>query len=344
MYVLPIFDAADGYSFIAVRNGFQFHGVSPYDFKLPQSLPIPRASSVIALRDSESHTLIHRLGISPMTKTTFLRNIVFSGIQSNFYNHQQISTLMCWVLSQYSLFCGEDSSFHASLQQLPFVLTRSNKLVTPCCVLDPQQPILEQLFESENDKFPHESFIKEEILPLLQKLGMRSTPNKEDILHVAKAVDKIQSDVGSRKASALLEFLDKNPPDKSLGQTLMNERWVPRKQSRPSSYPSAMPWFSGTKHLYKPSEMFSQSKATLVGASDPIVSKPCSKVLEAVFGWNKSPPVHHLLNQLRSACLVQLDDVSGSALYLFQVMLKQIYGEAFRFRFGACSENDKRQT
>ena len=249
LYDLPIFDAADGYSFIAVRNGFQVHGVSPYDFKLPQSLPIPRASSVIALRDSESHTLIHRLGISPMTKTTFLRNIVFSGIQSNFYNHQQISTLMCWVLSQYSLFCGEDSSFHASLQQLPFVLTRSNKLVTPCCVLDPQQPILEQLFESENDKFPNESFVKEEILLRLRQLGMRSIPNKEDILHVAKIVDKIHSDVGSRKASALLEFLDGNPPDKSLGQTLMNERWVPRKQSGPSSYPGAMPWFSGTTHL-----------------------------------------------------------------------------------------------
>ena len=327
LYDLPIFDAADGYSFIAVRNGFQFHGVSPYDFKLPQSLPIPRASSIIALRDSQSHTLIHRLGISPMTKTTFLRDIVFSGIQSNFYNHQQISTLMCWVLSQYSLFCGEDSSFHASLQQLPFVLTRSNKLVTPCCVLDPQQPILEQLFESENDKFPNESFVKDEILLRLRQLGMRSIPNKEDILHVAKTVDKIHSDVGSRKASALLEFLDGNPPDKSLGQTLMNERWVPRKQSRPSSYPGAMPWFSGTTHLYKPSETFSESKATLVGASAPIVSKPCSKALEAVFGWDKSPPVHHLLNQLRSACLVQLNGINGSALYHFQVMLKEIYEE-----------------
>ena len=327
LYNLPIFDAADGYSFIALRNGSQFHGVSPYDFKLPQSLPIPRASSVIALRDSESHTLIHRLGISPMTKTTFLRNVVFSGIQSNFYNHQQISTLMCWVLSQYSLFCGEDSSFHASLQQLPFVLTRSDKLVTPCSVLDPQQPILEQLFESEYDKFPNGSFAKEEILLRLRQLGMRSIPNKEDILHVAKTVDKIHSDVGSRKASALLEFLDKNPPDKSLGQTLMNERWVPRKQSRPSSYPGAMPWFSGTKHLYKPSETFSQSKATLVGASAPIVSKSCSKALEAVFGWDKSPPVHHLLNQLRSACLVQLNGINGSALYHFQVMLKEIYEE-----------------
>ena len=328
LYNLPIFDAADGYSFIALINGFQVHGVLPYDFKLPQSLPIPRVSSVITLRDSESHTLIHRLGISPMTKTTFLRNIVFSGIQSNFYSHQQISTLMCWVLSQYSLFCGEDSSFHASLQQLPFVITRSNKLVTPCCVLDPQQPILEQLFESENDKFPNESFIKDEILLRLRQLGMRSIPNNEDILHVARTVDKIQSDVGSRKASALLEFLDKNPPDKFLSQVLMNERWVPRKQSRPSSYPRVMPWFSGKKHFYTPSETFSQSKATLVGASAPIVSKSCSKALEAVFGWNKSPPVHHLLNQLRSACLVRLNDMNGSALYHFQVMVKQIYEEA----------------
>ena len=325
---LPIFDAADGSYFIAVINGYQVHEVSPYGFELPQSLPIPRGSSVIALRDSESCTLIQRLGISPMTKTSFLKNIVFSGIHNNFYSHQQISTLMCWVLNQYSLFCWEDSSFHASLQQLPFVLTRSNKLVTPCCVLDPQQPILEQLFESENDKFPNGRFITDEILLRLRHLGMRSLPNKEDILLVAKTVESVHSDVGSRKALALLEFLDKNPPDKSLAQALMNERWVPRMQSRPPFYPSAMPWFSGTRHFYKPSETFSQSKATLVGASAPIVSKPCSKALEAVFGWNKSSPVHHLLKQLRSACSVRLNDINGNALYHFQALVKQIYEEA----------------
>ncbi|XP_022789409.1 sacsin-like [Stylophora pistillata] len=328
LYNLPIFDAADGNAFISIRNGFQVHEVSPYGFEVPRSLPIPRASSVVALRDSDSYTLIQRLGISPMTKTTFLKNIVFTGIQSNFYSHQQISTLMSWILSQYSIFCEEDSSFHASLQQLPFVITRTNKLVTPFRVLDPHQPILEQLFENENDKFPNGDFVKDEILPLLRQLGMRSIPNKEDILQVAKTVDSVHSDVGSRRALALLEFLDKNPPDKSLGRALMNERWVPRKQSRPSTYPSAMPWFLGTKNFYKPSEMFSQSKATLVGVLAPIVPKPCSKALEDVFDWNKSPPVHHLLEQLRAACSVQLNDGNESVLYHFQAMVKQIYEEA----------------
>ena len=329
VWYLPIFDAVDGTSFIAVRHGFhEVHEVSPYGFQLPQSLPVPRASTIISLKDSESYTLLQRLGISPMTPTTFLRSIVFSGIQSSFYSHQQISTLMSWVLRQYYVLCNQDSSFCASLQQLPFVLTRSNKVVTPCGVLDPQQTILRQLFENEHDKFPHEDFVKDEILQPLRQLGMRSVPNTADILHVAKTVHNVPGDVGSRKASAMLEFLNKSPPDNTLVQALMNERWVQRMQSRPPSYPRAMPWFSGTKHFYKPYEVLSQSKANLAGASVPIVSTPCCKVLEAVFGWNKSPAVDHLLEQLRYACSVRLNDMNGSELYPFKAMLKHIYEEA----------------
>lgn len=331
---LPIFDAVDGTSFIAVRNGCQVHEVSPYGFQLPHSLPVPRASTIIALKDNESYTLLQRLGISPMTPTAFLRSIVFSGIQSSFYSHQQISTLMCWVLSQYYVFRNQDSSFHASLQQLPFVLTRSNEMVTPCDVLDPQQTILIQLFENENDKFPHDDFVKDEILQPLRQLGMRSVPNTADILLVAKTLPNFHVRVASRKASTLLEFLNKNShllqSDQTLFQALMKERWIQRMESRPSSYPQVMPWFPGKENFFKPSEMLSQSKANLAGASVPIVSKPCCKVLETLFGWNKSPDVAHVLEQLRSACFVRLSDLNRTEMSHFQAMLKHVYEEASR--------------
>ncbi|KAJ7369511.1 hypothetical protein OS493_038430 [Desmophyllum pertusum] len=336
LWYLPIFDAADGASFIAVREGFQEHKVSPYGFQLPQSLPVPNASRVISLKDYESYTLLQRLGIAVMTPTAFLISIVFSGIHSSFYSHQQISTLMCWVLKQYYSFCNQDGSFSTALRQLPFVLIRSNKVVTPCDVLDPQQPILRQLFENEDDKFPHGDFVNDAILQPLRQLGMRSVPNAEDILHVAKTLHNFHVGVASRKSSALLEFLNTNPLlldqmvglYQTLAQALMEERWIQRMENRPSSYPRVMPWFSGDGQFFKPSDVLSQSKANLAGASVPLVSKPCSRALETVFGWNKSPDVDHLLEQLRSACLVSLHDMHVSETYHFQAMVKQIYEEA----------------
>ena len=327
---LPIFDAADGRSFLSVKDGFQSRKVAPYGFQLPECLPIPNAACVIFLKDLQSNALLQRLGISPMTPTTFLTSVVFGGITNGFFNHQQISTLMCWVLRQYNYM--QDSSFRASVSQLRFVLTQSNRLVTPCELLDPQQRILNRLFEGDTDKFPHDTFVKDDILQRLRQLGMRSTPNTQDILQVAKTLHNFVDDVASRKASALLEFLDQNPSllksDRTLFQGLMNERWVRRKEDRPPLYPSVMPWSSGRERFFKPCDVMSQSKANLVGATVPLVWKPCSHALETVFGWNKATPVQHLLKQLRSACSASLNAMDGSERYHFQAMLKNICQEA----------------
>ena len=329
---LPIFDAADGTSLIPVMEGWQVRAVFPYGFQLPHSLPVHNASRIIHLKDSESYTLIQRLGISLTAPATFLISNVFGGIQDNFYSHQQISNLMCWVLRQYYTFCNQDGSFSTSLRNLSFVVTRSNRLATPCDVLDPQQPVLRQLFEDESNKFPHDDFAKDDILEPLRQLGMRSVPNAKDILHVAQTICNIHVDVASRKASALLEFLNTNPfllqSNKTLVQDLMKERWIQRMQNRPSSYPCVMPWFSGKAQFFKPSDLLSQSKANLAGASVPLVPRPCSRALENVFDWNKSPAAHHLIEQLRSACFVPLNDMNVTETYRFQAMLKQIYEEA----------------
>ena len=327
---LPIFDAADGTSFIPVMEGWQVRTIFPYGFQLPHSLPVRNASRIIHLKDHESYTLLQKLRISMTTPAAFLMSTVFSGIQGNFYSHQQVSILMCWVLRQYYTFCNQDGSFSTSLRNLSFVVTRGNRLATPCDILDPQQQVLRQLFEDENNKFPHDDFAKDDILQPLRQLGMRSVPNADDILHVAQTLCNIPAVVALRKASALLEFLNTNPPflEKTLVQALMKERWIQRMQNRPSSYPRAMPWFSGKTQFFKPSEVLSHSKANLVGASVPLVSKPCSRELENVFGWNKSPAVHHLIEQLRSACLVSLNDMNVSEKNRFKAMLKQVYEEA----------------
>ena len=133
---------------------------------------------------------------------------------------------------------------------------------------------------------------------------------QKTFLHVAQTICNIHVDVASRKASALLEFLNTNPfllqSNKTLVQDLMKERWIQRMQNRPSSYPCVMPWFSGKAQFFKPSDLLSQSKANLAGASVPLVPRPCSRALENVFDWNKSPAAHHLIEQLRSACFVPL--------------------------------------
>ena len=329
---LPIFDAADRRSFLATKEGFQVRTVAPLSFELPHSLPVPNASNIIIPRDYQSQALLQHLGIQAMTPTDFLSSVVFNGIKNGFYSHQQISTLMRWILRHYNYI--QNPSFRVSLQQLPFVLTQSKTLVTPCEVLDPKQHTLRQLFEGENKSFPHEDFEEDDILQTLRQLGMRSSPNATDLLHVAKTVQNFGGDVASRKASALLDYLDQNSyllkSDRALFNGLMRERWIQRKKDRLPSYPQSMPWFASKATFFKPSEIRSQSKACLVGASLPLAWKRCNSALEDVLGWNQLPTVHQLVQQLRSACSVPLTTMDWNERSCFQGMLKEIYQEASR--------------
>ncbi|XP_015770809.1 PREDICTED: sacsin-like, partial [Acropora digitifera] len=323
---LPIFDAIDGRSFLSVKNGFQFRTVAPFGFQLPGGLPIPNASNIIFLGDTQSVVLLQRLGLIAMDPTAFLSSVVFSGVKNGFYMQHQVSTLMCWVLRQYNYM--QNSTFRETVRQLQFVVTQSNRLVAPCEVLDPKNRVLQQLFEGNNDKFPHNDFVKDDILQTLRQLGMKTFPNTQDILQVAQTLENVVDTVALRKASALLEFLDTNSSllktDTTLIHGLLSKRWVRRKEDRPYSYPRVMPWFQEKGRFYNPREVVSQSKENMVGASMPLVSKSCSKTLETAFGWNNSPPVSHVLAQLRYACSLVPD---ATEKHYFENMLRDIYQE-----------------
>ncbi|XP_074631900.1 sacsin-like [Acropora palmata] len=323
---LPIFGAIDGRSFLAAKNGFQFRTVAPFGFQLPGGLPIPNASNIIFLADTQSKDLLQRLGFIVMDPTAFLSSVVFSGVKNGFYTQHQISTLMCWVLRQYNYM--QNSTFRETVRQLQFIVTQSNRLVAPCEVLDPKNRVLQQLFEGNNDKFPHNDFVKDDILQTLRQLGMKTFPNTQDILQVAQTLENVVDTVALRKASALLEFLDTNSSllktDTTLLHGLLSKRWVRRKEDRPYSYPRVMPWFQEKGRFYNPREVVSQSKENMVGATMPLVSKSCSKSLETAFGWNNSPPVSHVLAQLRYACSLVPE---ATEKHYFENMLRDIYQE-----------------
>ena len=326
---LPIFNAIDGRSFLAAKDGFQYRTVAPFGFQLPGGLPIPNASNIVFLEDTQSKDLLHGLGLTEMHPTSFLSSVVFSGVKNGFYSHHQISTLMCWVLRQYNYM--QNSKFSETVRQLQFVVTQSNRLVAPCEVLDPKNSVLLQLFEGNSDKFPHNDFMEGDILQMLQQLGMKTFPNTQDILQVAQTLENEVDALASRKASALLEFLDSNSyllkTDRTLLQGLLSKRWVRRKEDPPHTYPKAMPWFKKKRRYYNPREVVSQSKANIVGATMPLAWKPCSTALETAFGWPKSPPVHHVLAQLRSACSLALEATPSTEKLRFEKMLRDIYQE-----------------
>ena len=326
---LPIFNAIDGRSFLAAKDRFKFRTVAPFGFQLPGGLPIPNASNIIFLEDTQSMVLLQRLELTAMDTTTFLSSVVFSGVNNGFYSHHQISTLMCWVLRQYNYM--QNSTFRENVRQLQFVVTESKRLVAPCEVLDPKNSVLQQLFEGNKDRFPHNDFVKDDILPTLRQLGMKTSPNTQDILQVAQTLENVVDAVALRKASALLEFLDRNSfllkTDTTLVQGLFSKRWIRQKEDRPLSYPRAMPWFEEKGRCYNPREVVGQSKANLVGATMPLVWKSCSKTLETAFGWNNSPPVHHVLAQLRYACSLAPEAIPSAEKHCFEKMLWDIYRE-----------------
>jgi hypothetical protein len=97
---------------------------------------------------------------------------------------------------------------------------------------------------------------------------------------------------------ALVELTNQRPQllsectaDGRLLRSVLREfPWLPRVQDRPANYPDFMPWYDGMD-LCKPSSMYPDSLALLVGATVPIFNNRL--ILREVQGMYSD--VHYVL-------------------------------------------------
>ena len=146
---------------------------------------------------------------------------------------------------------------------------------------------------------------------VLRQLGIKTIDSVQasDVVAVAERLDRLArqmqtNDAGiQRNSIALMKLLDHKPcflnsyvNGQSVGQILHSLSWV-RVEVDVNNYPSCLTSYKHPLQLCMPSEPRSKDSIQLIGSTMPIVK--ASVEVSGYFGWNLSPPVTKVVEQLR---------------------------------------------
>ena len=352
LMAMPVFETLDG-SFTSVQSGGSFTGIkrdiAPPRLNLPTEILIPNSQEIISASDDDSYQIFRRLPVKILSMSEFLVDKVFPYVDSGeIYNRKQVSELMTWVLQRLPVLSSDNRSFPDQLKALKFVPVSDGSFKAPCDLYDPEDETLQRLLEGEPTAFPAEEFAKTHVLSILRvflSLRKRHALKADDILFIAKQLDKVSEEVGVRRGKALLQFLNESsflldheisgdetaaaPQTKTtLAQALLTLKWLPVCRKTPTKYPASMPWFAGPRMLYSPLEMQDMQMANLVGSVMPTLDGVVEQRLRKALGWMSPPPILKVIRQLEVASLSWEDRTLKSSeieLLKFQTMVKDIY-------------------
>ena len=352
LMMLPIFQALDGTTFTAVQPGGPLSGskldVAPPRLHLPASTKIQCSHQILSATDDDSYQLLRRLPVRILNTSGFLIDKVFPYIESGgFYSREQVSDLMFWLIQRLPALSSDNKSFPDHLKSVRFVRVANGSLKAPCELYDPEDEVIQKLFEGEPDVFPAQEFAKAHALSLLRVfLGLRRSRSLEanDALLIAKQITQAPEEFALRRAEALLQFLNDNSylvanevhleessgPSKKvlLGSVLSSLPWLPASKEPLSKYPTTMSWFGVGRRLYPPKDMRDADMANIIGSAMPVLRGSLDEKLKKAFGWSFPPPISYVLAQLKDAITTWQQQVHKSSeieLLKFQAMLKDIY-------------------
>ncbi|PFX24292.1 Sacsin [Stylophora pistillata] len=352
LMTLPIFQTMDGTTFTAVQSVGPLSGtkldVAPPRLHLPSSTKIHCSHEILSATDDDSYQLLRRLPVRILSTSDFLVDKIFPYIESGgFYTREEVSNLMFWVIQRLPALSSDKKTFPDHLKNVPFVPVANGSLKPPSELYDPEDEIIQKLFQGEADVFPAQEFAKAHALSLLRVfLGLRRSRSLEakDILLIAKLITGAPEQLALRRAEALLQFLNDNAylvenevlleessgsaKKVPLGSILSSLPWLPASKEPLSKYPQCMPWFGVARRLYSPKDMRDADMANIVGSSMPILRGNLDDKLKKAFGWWFPPPIFHVLDQLKGAITTWQQQVHKSSeieLLKFQGMLRDIY-------------------
>lgn len=352
LMTLPIFQAMDGTTFTAVQPVGPLSGtkldVAPPRLHLPSSTKIHCSHEILSATDDDSYQLLRRLPVRILSTSDFLIDKIFPYIESGgFYTREEVSNLMFWVIQRLPALSSDNKTFPDHLKNVRFVPVANGSLKAPSELYDPEDEIIQKLFQGEPDVFPASEFAKAHALSLLRVfLGLRRSRSLEakDILLIAKQITAAPEQSALKRAEALLQFLNDNAylvenevlleessgsaKKVPLGSVLSSLPWLPSSKEPLSKYPQCMAWFGVARRLYPPKDMRDADMVNIIGSSMPILRGSLDDKLKKAFGWSFPPPISYVLEQLKGAITTwqqQVHKTSEIELLKFQGMLKDIY-------------------
>ncbi|XP_072039950.1 sacsin-like [Amphiura filiformis] len=279
---------------IAVPSGF--HGV-----------PVKRLRTRFLLQQDESDSLAINLGARRIPEQDLLSTYIFPDIENNFYNSQENTLIMTWVL--------ERPTYDSRVKNIRFVPTDGG-LCRPQELFLPDEPRLRLLFQGQ-PVFPVGVYASGKPLHCLKRVGMRglSTIKPQEMLEIAQ---KVSASHNAAVARALFDHITDNSHllskdasynriRKPLGKFLRDIAWVPCEAVPPTEYPQTLKWYGSSAGLCRPEQVaLIDHAALLLGSVKPLVKVHRQRdEFNTFFDWhgidsNKYPTVEDVFKHLKN--------------------------------------------
>ena len=286
--LLPIFETVDGRYFFACETPETKHRlVAQWDFSLPEEFRIVDRTQVLSSSKEENCRLLKQLDMRMESTASLIRmhldSFLISGIRE-----VEKDKLVLWILKNLEMLNREMSEFVNYFRQLPCVPTISGKRMAPNKLFDHSDGLLKRLLEGNTEAFPTSQFL-ESIQRRKNELTVRRRENlvAQDVYLIVSETCELSLDRGN----ALAELINWQPrllneyitDGRLLRDVLRELPWLPRVQNHPKGYPDIMPWYDG-KSLCKPSSMYPDSLALIVGATAPVFNeRMLSKEVQSMY-------------------------------------------------------------
>ena len=284
----------------------------------PRNLPpIPLSQKMLDVTGTDSQHLAALLDVTLLNEVELLTSVVFADIENGFYEPHNVQDIMMYVLKNFYIFQEMSSHFKDILKSLPFIM-RKDLFVPPYRFYDPDHELLQTLFLTEEQNFPHGVYSDSAIVSILREIGLRGPREMEpeDLLESAYVVQDLSESNQcspsqiSAKSDAIMEYLTKYPDildiqtdGGPLSHELANIKWVKVQSRKTPLYPLALRWFASdlpNPSFQKPKDVTSNEYAELTGSIQPVVSIETSSPVAKHFAWNRGPElpviVEHFYN------------------------------------------------
>ena len=285
---LPLFETLSQ-DFVSKKQGL---GALP-----KEALPFTPRGDFIDVKEPDSLALARLLDIQIPTLTEFLCERILPDVKGESYVEHEIDNVMMFVIGH----IDTDARLVEKMKTLKFVSTNSEGRVSAMELFDPRKGKLREIFAGE-DVFPVSQYTAPEVLRHLEKLGMKS---EEDITaydlykSATKVADIVTQAEAERKSKAILSYLCRHPKKLkenvsgvSLGIKLQDVPWISPVRVKPPNFPSSLPFYGENEtkaYFFKPTEVETKDKASLIGAIRPVVPVDSSSEVAKHLGWDKSP-------------------------------------------------------
>ena len=336
---LPLFERVDGTG-NANKPLVTIEQCEGYVECCQDDIPAPlKLTGLLIDGRTKSKCLLQKLEVCPLSKYQVIMNVLEEVHEGQLYTKQEKQLVLQWIMEHWEDIKANCKSSVDILRYMKFIPNKANSLLSPCELLDPRDPLLDELFASQG-VFPGAPFDSPQFIVAFKQLGMRgpSEVTSSELITCVEMVDESQS---PEKARTLLELLKSNQSllERSVIDHMKQKQCIPCRQSPPEFYPSAFEWYGNlSTRLSTPHEILREKKLAVLtcGASKCFTSQEDESRFSTVYtkiGMNiPSPIISDVMTQL-DHCVRYAEDRTGEDVTDIVPMLKEIYSflmEAWR--------------